>query len=339
MAKKNSANSVKGVLGNTESKPPPKKQSNACKNFSFTKNDIPQIEEEAIKFYENYSARLLKIPNIIYFIFQLELGEDNKRYHLQGYIQLSIKARFTEWKDIECGAHFEPSKGSRIQNDSYCSKSDTKVLGPTIWDKSKIPLYTPEQLHMVSEDKLYDFQKQILNIIRKCNSDRYIYWFYSEKTSIGKTMIGKHLMYYDDFGLVAGDNKDIMCAIVGKDGRKPLKKGYLFNFSNDKNLRKVSYTSMEQMKDGFIFSPKYESGGMLVPPFRCVCFANGPPVVRNSDRWRIFEIRDGVLLDCNKLNEDQKIHCIKYKNVLNDIPKYRFKEKKIVEKDIIVSFE
>lgn len=342
MVQKYSADSATGVLGNTDTKTPKKKQqkipkekkkqSNACIKFCFTKNDIPQNEEEAIQLYDNYSAIIKNIPNIVFYIFQLELGEDNKRYHLQGYLDLEFKARFTEWKHIENGAHFTPAKGSRQHNINYCSKSNTKVKGPTIWDKSKEPKYTLEQLQMVSYDNLYDFQKTILNTMRNDNSDRDIYWYYSTCTNIGKTMIAKHLMYYDDFGLVAGDNKDIMCAIVGKDGKKPLKKGYLFNFSNDKNLKKISYASMEQMKDGLVFSPKFENNGMLVPPFKCICFANGPPIARKSDRWKVFEIREGIILD-DKLDyyeKWQKIHSIKNKNVFKEIIEFKFKEEEII---------
>lgn len=285
---------VQRDLGNTETKSQPKKEQQiATKRYCFTKNDIPQNEEEAIIFYSSYSANLLKVKNIIYHIFSLELGE-NKTYHLQGYIELEIKARITELKKFESGAHFEPCKGKREDNIAYCSKQDeTHIIGPTIYDKSKEPKYTPEQLRIIPEEKLYLWQKKALKIARKPINDREIYWFWSKETATGKTQVNKHLMYYDKFDFVDGDKSNIMCAIVGEDGNKEIKKGYVFNFSNDKDLKKVSYTAMENMKDGLIFSGKYKSGGMLIPPLQVIVMANGPPECKLSDRWVVYEIKGG----------------------------------------------
>lgn len=283
---------VQRDLGNTETKSQPKKaQQIATKRYCFTKNDIPQNEEEAKVFYSSYSAKLKEVKNIIFHIFSLELGE-NKTFHLQGYIELEIKARITELKKFESGAHFEPCKGNRDDNISYCSKNDeTHIIGPTIYDKSKEPKYTPQQLRILPEDKLYRWQKKALEIARGEIDDRDIYWFWSKETGTGKTQVNKHLMYYDSFDFVDGDKGNIMCAIVGDDGKKEIKKGYVFNFSNDKDLNKVSYTAMENMKDGLIFSGKYKSGGMLIPPLQVIVMANGPPACKLTNRWKVYEIK------------------------------------------------
>lgn len=324
---------VQSDLGNTETKSQPKKgQQIATKRYCFTKNDIPQNEEEAKEFYRAYSAKIKQIKNIIFYVFSLELGENERTYHLQGYIELSVKARITEFKEIEGGAHFIKSKGTKQQNIDYCSKGDTHIEGPTIWDKLKEPKYSPQQLGMVSADDLWEFQKEILKIARGPIDDRKIYWFYSTETGTGKTQVAKHLMYYDDFGLVNGDNADIMCAILGKDGKKDLKKGYLFNFSNDKNLKKVSYASMEQMKDGLLFSTKYESGGILIPPLNVVCFANGPPVMKYSNRWRIYEIKNKKIILKNPHEQDFKIdHALKFNQCLNELLSKFMKEEIMIE--------
>jgi len=166
-------------------------------------------------------------------------------------------------------------------------------MGPTIYDKAKEPKYTPEQLRIIKDENLYAWQRKALSIARGKIDDRHIYWFWSKETATGKTQVIKHLMYYNKFDFVDGDKSNIMCAIVGDDGTKEIRDGYVFNFSNDKDLNKVSYTAMENMKDGLIFSGKYKSGGMLIPPLQVIVMANGPPQCKETNRWVVYEIKSG----------------------------------------------
>lgn len=281
----------RGEKGNTE--PSPKKQVSASKKYCFTHNfeiiENKKVEEALI----NKLVGTLKLISNFY-IFSLEIGTENKRRHLQGYIEFKDPVRITGIKNVvENTTNWRKADGSRQQNITYISKDPIK--GPYTYDVKNVPKYTAEQLRIQPADKLYKWQVKALEMARGDIDDRCIFWFWSAKPKVGKTQTLKHLMYYDNFDFVDGDKSNIMCAIVGDDGLKPLKRGYVFNFSNDKDLSKVSYTAMENMKDGLIFSGKYKSGGMLIPPLQVIVMANGPPVCKESDRWKVFEIVDDDL--------------------------------------------
>lgn len=289
---KNSSNSSKGVLGNT--KPKPLQQSPSIR-WCFTKNDIPQNEEEAIKFYSSYSSKIKQYCK--YISYQLEKGEEGGLFHLQGYFELIKKSRLTEIKKIiDATAHFEPSKGTREQNNAYTGKNDTKIAGPFIYDKSKEPKYTAEELGLIDASNLYKWQTDAINIASSKPDRRTIYWFYETEGNAGKSELARHLLYYHKFGLIDGKKKDIMCSILGEDGNKEIMKGYLFNFSRDKE-GKVSYDSMESIKDGLIFSSKYKSTGGIIPPVHIFVLANWKPdIIKMSlDRWKIYNIKDKQL--------------------------------------------
>nr|QIK03917.1 replication-associated protein [Tundra vole stool-associated circular virus] len=66
-----------------------------------------------------------------YLVAQLESAPDTGNLHLQGFVSFKQKRRLT-WikKNIDSEAHFEPAKGTAIQNRAYCTKEDSRVAGP-----------------------------------------------------------------------------------------------------------------------------------------------------------------------------------------------------------------
>lgn len=80
-------------------------------------------------------------PDVAYCVYQLERGE-NGTLHLQGYLELKNRKRFTELKKFHglFGAHFEPRKGSPSEARDYCMKTDTRVAGP--WEHG---VFDPEK--------------------------------------------------------------------------------------------------------------------------------------------------------------------------------------------------
>ena len=53
---------------------------------------------------------------------------DNGNYHLQGYIEVNTPQRYSYFREVLNGAHFEARRGSRTQARDYCMKEDTRVL-------------------------------------------------------------------------------------------------------------------------------------------------------------------------------------------------------------------
>lgn len=71
--------------------------------------------------------RFEELPHVIYAVYQFERVSC---LHIQGYIELSKPQRFSYFKNLLPGAHFEPKHGSREQARDYCKKDDSRVAGP-----------------------------------------------------------------------------------------------------------------------------------------------------------------------------------------------------------------
>lgn len=64
-----------------------------------------------------------------FMIYQHELGE-NGTNHLQGYVEFSGQKRISALKKINSSIHWESRRGTQQQAIDYCSKEDTRVMGP-----------------------------------------------------------------------------------------------------------------------------------------------------------------------------------------------------------------
>lgn len=222
------------------------------------------------------------------YFFALEVGEDKKRKHLQGYIHLKKKLRLKQCKKIiDDTTHWEKCKGNYTDNVLYCYKAPLHL-----WEmKNKIE-YTPQQLKIIPYDRLYDFQRDIINIVESEPDRRTVHWFWSCCGCLGKSTIIQYCLYNHNCGLIGGNKADIMFNIVGKKGDKPIKKCYFMNLEKNVNVNAISYSAIEQIKDGLIISTKYESDYKLIPPVHIIIFANKPPNTTKlmDDRWKITKI-------------------------------------------------
>lgn len=69
-----------------------------------------------------------------YIIWQLECGEQEHRYHLQGYVELNSPCRLSTVRNlISNTAHWEIRRGTRDEARNYCRKEETRIAGP--WER------------------------------------------------------------------------------------------------------------------------------------------------------------------------------------------------------------
>lgn len=311
---KNSRNS-RGLGGNT--KLLDQKQPSSAIKWCFTHNF------EIIENTEKEQATINKLVVLFktiskYSIFSLEAGAINARRHLQGYIEFTQPKRLTALKNIiDNTTHWEKSKGSRDDNIIYISKSPLK--GPFEFDKKNGPKYTAEELDLITEDMLFDWQREIIDIISKKPEKRKIYWFYSKMGGVGKTEFTKYLIYHYGAKFCQGKKADIMCNILGKDGTNDIKKLYVFNYSRTVEDF-VSYDALECVKDGLLFSSKYESNDALIPIPHILVFSNFEPdyEAMSADRW--------VVKCLDKIDDNKKVDDI------GDIVEKEWEEPKKVKK-------
>jgi len=264
----------------------PQKQASASKKYCFTHNfeieENKKVEEDLIN---KLVGNLSKITN--YYIFSLEIGTTNKRRHLQGYCEFKDPVRITGIKNvIENTTNWRKAKGSRQENNTYISKEPIK--GPFIYDINTAPLYTAEELGLITTEMLYDWQLDIVDMIKKKPEKRKIYWYWSREGEIGKTEFIKYLMFHYEAKFCQGGKKDIMCNILGKDGKTKARPIYIFGYPRTCE-DKISYDALESVKDGLLFSAKYESSDCIIPVPHILVFANFPPdeETMSKDRWII----------------------------------------------------
>lgn len=90
----------------------------AARRFVFTLNNPASNEID-----------FARTPLIKYASWQLEKGASGTP-HLQGYVELSRPQRFSYFRDILAGAHFEIARGSPTQARDYTRKEDSRLDGP-----------------------------------------------------------------------------------------------------------------------------------------------------------------------------------------------------------------
>jgi len=236
----------------------------------------------------NYSNdEIIKVGSVLqqyakYAIIEKEVGEKGTP-HLQGYFELKTKGRPIElFKNNRI--HFEKAKGTREQNNIYCSKEDNIIIS----------IGRPKPIKIIQT--LYDWQKKIEDLILTEPDDRKIYWFYEQKGGIGKSQFIKYCAvkhkvlftsggkYSDIMNLVFNSNMDETTCVMFDIPRA--------------NEGHISYAALESIKNGMVCNTKYETGVKLFNSPHIICFANflpETPEKLSADRWIITNLRETEL--------------------------------------------
>lgn len=283
---------VPAVEGNTKSSTAPALYWCFTHNFEYIKSEQYSIEGivPIIKTFllENEIEKKLTLICKKY-CFSLECGGKENRYHLQGYVNLKKKLRLTQLKKvIKDTTHWEKCKGDEQSNLNYVNKNPIYT-----WDYiDKGNEFTEEQLGIIKKEDLFDWQLELEEIIKSKPDKRIIINPWSCCGNIGKSAFINYCLYHYDCGLIGGSRNDIMCNISGKDGKKPVKKCYFMNLERNTNVDKISYSALEQIKDGLIVSTKYESNYRQIPSPHIIVFSNKPLNTKklSADRYVIKKL-------------------------------------------------
>ncbi|AXH77105.1 MAG: putative viral replication protein [Cressdnaviricota sp.] len=214
------------------------------------------------------------------YIMQLEKGEDTGYLHLQLSISLKKKARLTWLKNhFMKEAHCEIIRNQEKAFD-YCMKEDTRVRGPWIYPSPAQPIQDP-----MNNLEMKWWQRDILEKIKEKPDARTIYWYWDPDGGTGKTTFSKHLWLNHDVCFLQNAKKADMA--------------YAYNGERIVvcNLPRtceefVSYDALESLKDGMIFSGKYESGAKVFDNPHVIVFANFEPdkYKLSLDRWNVLRL-------------------------------------------------
>lgn len=123
-------------------------------------------------------------------------------------------------------------------------------------------------------------------MISKGPSDRHVIWIYDKLGHAGKTFTASHLEDNNNFiTFTNGKTMDISYAWNGEN--------VIFDFSRSQQ-EFINYEVIEQLKNGKVFSSKYQSSSKKYAPPFVIIFSNFlPDILRlSADKWKIYEIID-----------------------------------------------
>lgn len=244
---------IEKARGNTDSRA--NKQGLQCIFWFFTLNNY---SEEHIGILETIFEHECK-----WYIFQEETGSEGTP-HLQGTICLKKKSRLTELKKFDPNIHWEATKSVKASIE-YCTKYESR--------SGKIYSHgcaLPEKIELTEP---YGWQLEIMDIIKTKADNRTIHWFWEPKGKVGKSTLCKYLCVKHDALMLNGKSND-MYNMLAKFRNK--RKIIICDIPRS-CIGYFNYTAIENIKNGLIFSGKYEGSLFWYNWPHVIVFANEPP--------------------------------------------------------------
>lgn len=290
---KKTKKSTEDGAGNTKNTAPKEYRS-----LTFTLNNWTEDEKDGL--LEWFESR-----KKLSYIFQEETGEEDGTPHLQGVFKSQSPIKWDFLKKKFPRMHFEKTK-SWDKSVKYCSKEETRT--GKVYKSADIKVTIKQVVkNPLDGKKLYPYQKQILKWLRTEPDERTVHWYWEETGNVGKSALVKSifLTYKDEVVIANGKGNDVRNQInmhINGDPKKEIE---------GKNLRiaildisrtvedYVSYEVIEQIKNGLLYSGKYEGGVCCFNSPHVIIFANFKPKMDtlSTDRWRIYQINE----DCEAM--------------------------------------
>ncbi len=216
------------------------------------------------------------------YIIAKEVGESGTP-HLQGYIEFKTKCRPKNLFSDKI--HWEKAKGTPLDNVTYCSKEGDVILSYGM----------PRPVAKITYNMLRPWQREIADKYKDHEDPlfgREIHWYFESDGGVGKSVLCKYFIDNRDALVIAGNQNDIKHGIaswIEKRGEGP--SIVVLNIPRSSEGY-ISYPALEQIKDGFFFSGKYEGGMCRFNSPHIICFANHKPEMGSlsADRWRVFHL-------------------------------------------------
>lgn len=278
--------------GNTDSCPPKGKFDKFC----FTWHNYTTANLDYLKNAEFYS----------FICFGEEITPSNGTPHLQGYFELPHK-RYMKGlltTDMKGVSKLLIAKGTADQNRDYCSKDDKffekgtakKPHGGKREKKTTSLRETLKQkvLKKYENTKWKNWQEKILKILEKTPDNRKIHWIWEETGNIGKSFLAKYIACnYEGVIICDGKKENIFNQTNNmiENGIEP--KIVLMDIPRTLE-GKIHFGTIEQLKNGMIYSGKYEGGQCFFDDVHIIAFANFQPDLgeMSEDRWEITDLND-----------------------------------------------
>lgn len=216
------------------------------------------------------------------YIIGKEVGEKGTP-HLQIYIERKNAIRFNTLKKAFPKCHIEKARGTADDNYKYCSKEGN------FNSNIKCKMSRHSKLMMKYDNVVWkDWQQKVIDICDSKPDDRTINWFWESTGNVGKSFLAKYLVLKYN-AIIADGKKDnifnqINCNLeANKDINVVLLDVPRYN------MEYINYGCLEQIKNGMLYSGKYEGGVCLFDNPHLIVFANELPDTdkMSKDRWNV----------------------------------------------------
>ena len=209
--------------------------------------------------------------NNIQFIYGKEIGLQGT-HHLQGYIESEKEIRPMEYLKLNKAIHWEKrcKKGSRAHNIKYCTKE-----GDYYTNMLDVPQCIPAP-------PPFGWQLDVITKAKSSPSNRDIFWYWSWEGGKGKSSIVRYMVSQGAIVCAgkASDMKYQICQYINKHGYGP--KIVIFDVPRSA-ANYLSYSGLEEIKNGCFASNKYESDMCLFSHPHVFVFCNFPPDLEDKD--------------------------------------------------------
>lgn len=218
-----------------------------------------------------------------------EIGT-NQTPHLQGYVEYKNAKEFNALKKIDNKIHWEKAVADREDNIAYCTKDGDYIITFEQDFKEKVRDLILKEYEDV---KWHPWQETVLNIIDGEPDPRKIYWIWEMVGNRGKSYLAKYIDLKYDAIIADGKKDNVFNQIKIHMDEEKLPKIIILDVPRH-NLKYVNYGVLEQIKNGHIYSGKYEGSKCLFPHPHVIIFANEAPNwnCMSSDRIQDFNLND-----------------------------------------------
>lgn len=227
------------------------------------------------------------------YIWQYERGNSGTP-HIQGHIVFKNPRTLKSLKTSLPRAHIEKVRNIKA-SEEYCQKQQSKDGECFIKGYDIIPTKSLEErlLEIEYNDVIWrDWQQDVINIIEAPVDKRKVHWYWEATGNVGKSFLAKYLCLKYDCIIATGKTGDIFNQLLNWRNTHPdeLQLPPILIDNPRSEFGHINYSALEQLKNGFIYSGKYEGGKVFGLSPHVIVFANSNCDTTQLSRDRIVSV-------------------------------------------------
>lgn len=220
--------------------------------------------------------------------------------HLQGCVRFKKKQRFTAVVKLflPTKIHWEKMVKKWSVNISYCgkeAKGDWSKLYGNVPEASRYKEWEQRAIDAEYNDVVWrGWQKEVIRICDGPVDPKKIHWFWEPESNSGKSYLTKWLFMNYKCIVGGGKKANVFHQVAQAFEKDPQADPQLILLDIPRSAQKwCSYGALEDLKNGFVNSGKYDGGQFAWPKPHVVVFANEEPDYNemSMDRWSVKRLR------------------------------------------------